>query len=179
MKHLVTSVEHPQTNGQVEAANKVILSELKKRLGQLKGLWAEEIPSILWGYHYTSQSSTKETPYRLTYRTDAMIPVELGEASWRRVSFDERSNDNNLCADLDMVQEVREEARIRAEAAKLRAVRRYNTRVRRRAFQKGDLVWRKVGKARRERQEGKPAANWDDPYWVTDAFGNGAINLKS
>lgn len=29
---IFTSVEHPQTNGQVEAANKVILTELKKRL---------------------------------------------------------------------------------------------------------------------------------------------------
>nr|KYP33643.1 Retrovirus-related Pol polyprotein from transposon opus [Cajanus cajan] len=30
IKHLATSVEHPQTNGQAEAANKVILRELKK-----------------------------------------------------------------------------------------------------------------------------------------------------
>jgi len=83
IRHLVTSVEHPQTNGQAEAVNKVILGEMKKRLGQLKGVWAEEIPSVLWGYHYIPQSSTKETLYRLTYETDAMIPVELGEASWR------------------------------------------------------------------------------------------------
>jgi len=159
IKHLVTSVEHPQTNGQAEAANKVILSELKKRLGQLKGLWAEEIPSILWGYHCTPQSSTKETPYRLTYGTDAMIPVELGEASWRQERFGEQNNDDNLRADLDLVQEMLEEARIRAEAAKMRAARRYNTWVRRRAFQKGDLVWGKVGEARRERQEGKLTAS--------------------
>jgi len=63
------------------------------------------------------------------------------------VNFDEQSNDNNLRADFDMMQEVREEARIRVEAAKLRAARRYNTRVRGRAFQKEDLVWRKVGEA--------------------------------
>nr|KYP66810.1 Pol polyprotein [Cajanus cajan] len=33
IKHRMTSVEHPQTNGQVQAANKVILRELKRRLG--------------------------------------------------------------------------------------------------------------------------------------------------
>jgi len=75
-------MEHPQTNSQAKAANKVILVELKKKLGQLKSLWAEEIPGILWGYHCTPQSSTKETPYRLTYGTDAMIPIELGKPSW-------------------------------------------------------------------------------------------------
>nr|KYP58979.1 Pol polyprotein [Cajanus cajan] len=47
IKHLPTSVEHPQTNGQAEAANKVILQELKKRLGNAKGQWADELPSIL------------------------------------------------------------------------------------------------------------------------------------
>jgi len=43
-------VEHPQTNGQVEAANKVILIELRKRLDGAKGKWPEELPEVLWAY---------------------------------------------------------------------------------------------------------------------------------
>ncbi|XP_027361306.1 uncharacterized protein LOC113869262 [Abrus precatorius] len=46
IKHRVTSVEHPQTNGQAEVANKVILCELKRRLGSAKGEWAEKLPEI-------------------------------------------------------------------------------------------------------------------------------------
>jgi len=38
VKHLVTSVKHPQTNGQVEATNKVILKALRTRLNKSKGL---------------------------------------------------------------------------------------------------------------------------------------------
>nr|KYP74016.1 Gypsy retrotransposon integrase-like protein 1 [Cajanus cajan] len=53
IKHLPTSVEHPQTNGQAEAANKVILRELKKQLGNAKGQWPDKLPSILWAYHCT------------------------------------------------------------------------------------------------------------------------------
>nr|KYP36325.1 Retrovirus-related Pol polyprotein from transposon 412 family [Cajanus cajan] len=82
IKHKVTSVEHPQTNGQAEAANKVILRELKKRLGPPKGEWVEELPSVLW-------TTTQETPYKLTYGSDAMIPVEVGEPSHRRLTFTE------------------------------------------------------------------------------------------
>lgn len=37
IKHRVTFEEHPQTNGQVKVAIKVILTELKKRLGSAKG----------------------------------------------------------------------------------------------------------------------------------------------
>ena len=39
IKHLVTSVKHPQTNGQAEAANRVILKALGTRLNKSKGLW--------------------------------------------------------------------------------------------------------------------------------------------
>nr|KYP59620.1 hypothetical protein KK1_015056 [Cajanus cajan] len=71
-------------NGQAKAANKVILWEVKKRLGNAKRQWADELPSILWAYHCTPQSTTQETPYRLTYGADAMIPVEVGETSHQR-----------------------------------------------------------------------------------------------
>nr|KYP57317.1 Uncharacterized protein K02A2.6 [Cajanus cajan] len=84
IKHRVTSVEHPQSNGQAEAANKVILRELKRRLGQAKGEWPDHLHEILWAYRCTPQSSTRETPFRLAYGTDAMIPVEIGEPSLRR-----------------------------------------------------------------------------------------------
>ena len=41
---------YPQSNGQVEAVNKTILSGLKKRLDGAKGNWAEELPNVLWTY---------------------------------------------------------------------------------------------------------------------------------
>jgi len=54
IQHITSSVEHPQTNGQAEAANKVILRELKKRLGDAKGRWADELLEVLWAYRCTS-----------------------------------------------------------------------------------------------------------------------------
>ncbi|XP_016185482.1 uncharacterized protein K02A2.6-like [Arachis ipaensis] len=53
IKQRFSSVEHPQTNGQVEAANKVILKGLKKRLQGKKGSWANELCSVLWSYRTT------------------------------------------------------------------------------------------------------------------------------
>jgi len=43
IKHITSSVEHPQINGQAEATNKVILVELRKRLDGAKGRWSEEL----------------------------------------------------------------------------------------------------------------------------------------
>ncbi|MCI67098.1 gypsy retrotransposon integrase-like protein, partial [Trifolium medium] len=42
-KQHFTSVEHPQTNGQAEAANMVILRGLKRRLDKNKKKWVEEL----------------------------------------------------------------------------------------------------------------------------------------
>ncbi|XP_029150774.1 uncharacterized protein [Arachis hypogaea] len=50
IKQKFSSVEHPQTNEQVESANKVILLGLKKRLDNKKGAWADELASVLWSY---------------------------------------------------------------------------------------------------------------------------------
>nr|KYP63718.1 Pro-Pol polyprotein [Cajanus cajan] len=119
IKHLPTLVEHPQTNGQAEAANKVILRELKKQLGNAKGQWANELPNILWAYHCTPQSTTQETSYMLTYGADGMIPVEIGETSHRRQVFNSQQNAQELAADLDLVDELREETQMHEEACKL------------------------------------------------------------
>ena len=81
IKHITSSVEHPQKNGQVEATNKVILSQLKKRLGAAKGKWVDELLEVLWVYRCIPQTSTGESPYNLTYGTDAMLPVKIGEAT--------------------------------------------------------------------------------------------------
>nr|KYP68215.1 Transposon Ty3-I Gag-Pol polyprotein [Cajanus cajan] len=170
IKHLPTSVEHPQTNGQAEAANKVILRELKKRLGNAKGQWPDELPSILWVYHCTPQSTTQETPYRLTYGVNAMISVEQ--------VFDTEQNAKELAADLDLVDELRDKAQIHAEACKLRASRRYNTRVRPRSFRTGDLVWRLLGEARKDTSDGKLAPTWGGPFRVTEDLKNGAYMLE-
>jgi len=73
IKSITTSVEHPKTNRQVEAANKVILNELKKHLGKAKGRWTEELREVLWANRCTPQTTMQETPYSLTYGTEAMI----------------------------------------------------------------------------------------------------------
>ncbi|XP_052724060.1 uncharacterized protein LOC128193908 [Vigna angularis] len=159
VKHVTSSVKHPQTNGQAEATNKTILTELKKRLGEAKGLWVEELPEVLWAYRCTPHGSTGDTPFNLTYGTDAMLLVEVGEPSLRRKITDMTLNEEQLRMNLDTLPEGREVAAVRVEAQKRMLSRRYNTKVRARAFKSGDLVWQKRGEARKDRTHDKLAAN--------------------
>lgn len=59
------SVKHTSENGQAEVANKIILSGMKKKLEEAKGLWDEYVHEILWSYHTTQHSTTRETPFRM------------------------------------------------------------------------------------------------------------------
>ncbi|XP_020211764.1 uncharacterized protein LOC109796505 [Cajanus cajan] len=178
LQHKVTSVEHPQTNGQAESANKVILAELKKRLGKAKGAWVEQLPEVLWAYRCTPQSTTQETPFRLVYGSDAMIPVEIRETSFHRAHYDESNNEAELRANLDIVGEIRDRALVVAEATKQRYKRRFDSKVKPREFRGGDLVWRTTGEARKDARQGKLAPNWDGPFQVRHNLNNGAYKLE-
>jgi len=48
IKQVFASVKHPQTNGQVESANRILLRGLKRRLEKAKGAWVEEVSRIVW-----------------------------------------------------------------------------------------------------------------------------------
>ncbi|RDX91253.1 Pro-Pol polyprotein, partial [Mucuna pruriens] len=139
-----TSVEHPQSNGQVEAANKVILRGLWRCLEETKGRWSEELPQVLWSYHTTPHSTTNETPFRLTFGSDAVIPVEIGEPSPWTTFFEPVDNEEELRANLDMLQEVHEVAHIREYAVKARIAGRYNRKTIPRNFHPQDLVLRRI-----------------------------------
>ncbi|KAB2617051.1 hypothetical protein D8674_012920 [Pyrus ussuriensis x Pyrus communis] len=54
---------HPQSNGQVEAINKIIKRTLKTSLDKAKGCWPEFVPQVLWSYRTSYQTSTEETPF--------------------------------------------------------------------------------------------------------------------
>ncbi|RDX78622.1 Tf2-8, partial [Mucuna pruriens] len=98
-----TSVEHPQSNGQAEVANKVILRGLWRRLEEAKDQWVEELSQVLWSYHTTPHSTTNETPFRLTFGIEAMIPVEIGETSPRTALFEPGENEEELRTNLDLL----------------------------------------------------------------------------
>ncbi|XP_027364665.1 uncharacterized protein LOC113871761 [Abrus precatorius] len=120
---------HMFTNGQAKAANKVILHELKRRLGSAKEEWVEKLPEVLWAYRCTPQTTTKETPFRLTYGTDIIVPVEIGEPSFQRENFEKSANNEVLAVNLDIIAEVRGQAAIMTEASRRMMVKKFNTKI--------------------------------------------------
>ena len=67
IKNLYSTPRYPQSNGQVEASNKTLLTALKKRLDSAKGKWVEELPGVLWAYKTIARKPTDISPFSLTY----------------------------------------------------------------------------------------------------------------
>ena len=76
------SPAHPQSNGQVEAINKIIKRTLKTSLDKAKGCWPEFVPQVLWSYRTSYRTSTGETPFSFAFGTEAVVPVELEQATF-------------------------------------------------------------------------------------------------
>ncbi|XP_058106678.1 uncharacterized protein LOC131249988 [Magnolia sinica] len=75
-------IQHPHDDALVVAMtitnHKVIKHHLKTRLKKTKGNWANKLSSVLWANRTTTQSSTGETPFSLSYGSKAIVPVEVG-----------------------------------------------------------------------------------------------------
>ena len=92
IKNHYSSPAHPQVNGQVEVTNRTLLKIIKIRLEGTKGIWPDELPSVLWAYRTIARTPTGETPFRLTYGADAVIQAEVGLTSYRMQNYIEDKN---------------------------------------------------------------------------------------
>jgi len=73
-----------------------------------------------------------------------MIPVEIQESLPRFQSFVAEESNEERKGNLDPLDEVREEARIKVEALKRRVEHKHSSKLRPRQFQIADLVMRKA-----------------------------------
>jgi len=83
-------------------------------------------------------------PFQLAYRSEAVIPAEVGLASYRVDNHDGNKNDEALRLQLDLVNEVRATAEQRLARYQNLMAKNYNSKVKHRDFQVRGLVLRKV-----------------------------------
>ncbi|GJU49546.1 reverse transcriptase domain-containing protein [Tanacetum coccineum] len=124
------SMKHPQSNGLVERANRSLSKGIKAHLGEGNKNWIEELPHVLWAHRTMIKSSHGDTPFSLTYGTEAIIPAEIGMPTYRTAVVDVVHNDEELRLNLDLLEERRERVAIREAKAKLKMTKYYNARVR-------------------------------------------------
>nr|GEV82130.1 reverse transcriptase domain-containing protein [Tanacetum cinerariifolium] len=171
------SVKHPQTNGLVERANRSLGEGIKSRLNARSKNWMEKFPHVLWAHRTMIKTSNGDTPFSLTYGTEAVISAEIGMPTLRTAKVDLVRNNDALGINLDLLAEKKEEAAIRKAKCKAKMKKYYNSKVRNTSFKPRDLVYCN-NDASRAKDTGKLGPKWEEPYEVTEALGKGAYKLR-
>ncbi|GKB53620.1 reverse transcriptase domain-containing protein [Tanacetum coccineum] len=177
IRQCFASVKHPQANGLVERANRSLGEGIKARLDERSKDWIEELPHVLWAHRTMIKSSNGETPFSLTYGTEAVIPAEIGMPTLRTTEIDLTKNNEALGMNLDLIEERREQAAIQEAKSKKKMEKYYNSRVSSISFKPGDMVYC-INEASHARDEGKLGPKWEGPYEVKESLGKGAYKLK-
>ena len=68
---------------------------------------ADELPGVLWAYKTTVKTLTGETPFKLTYGSETVIPAEVHMANHRVTMYQDKDTEEQLRLNLDLIGEVR------------------------------------------------------------------------
>ncbi|XP_065026171.1 uncharacterized protein LOC135650616 [Musa acuminata AAA Group] len=172
-----SSVAHPQTNGLAEVTNRAILGGLRRRTLVARSAWVDELPSVLWSLRTTPKTATGESPYNLAFGNEAVLPAEVEITTPRTESYDEGTSADRLRAGLDLLEERRADAHLKALSYKRVIARIYNRRVRPRPIRLGDLVLRRAEVSNPTRAHGKLTPKWEGPYRVVEIVRPGTYRL--
>ena len=143
--------------------NKSLLKIIKTRLEKAKGAWPKELQNVHYAYRTITRVPTGETPFILTFGIEAVILVEVGLTSYQVKTYEDQKNQQELNSNLDLIDEVREEAMKRMAKHKEAMAKYYNRKVKVRRFNIGDLVLRKVSQSTKDPSQGKLGPTWEGP----------------
>ena len=144
-----------------------------------KGVWLDKLPSVLWACRTTVRTPTRETPFKLAYGSDAVIPAEVGLTSYKVAHYKEEENEKQLCLSFDLIDKVRMDAEQVVARYKNLMTKYHDALVKPRHFNSGDLVLRKVSLATKDPAYGKLGPNWEGPYRFINSKRRGLYYLEA
>lgn len=118
-----------------------------------------------------------ETPYKLAFDTKAVIPVEMAFTSARTDNYDPIANNELRRIDLDLVEDLKEQANLRNAEYKWRVANFHDKRLKARTLDVDDTVLQKNQPSKGRKKGGKLAPNWLGPYYVIGCTGHGSYTL--
>ncbi|GJY45221.1 reverse transcriptase domain-containing protein [Tanacetum coccineum] len=164
-----TSVYHSQGNGAVERENKSLLRGIKTKLEKGGSAWVEEVLNVLWAHRTMKKTNNGETPFNLTYGTEAFIPTEIGMPTYSTYNVNEKTNDLELYLNLDLLDDQREIAATKEARYKQQVKKYYNKKVRHVPFKVGEFILRR-NEVSRAANTGNLGPTCEGPYKVIQAF---------
>ena len=156
-----------------------MLKIIKTQLEGAKEVWPDELPGVLWAYKMTVRTPTGETPFKLAYGSEVVIPAEVHMVNHKVMTYQDKDNEEQLRLNLDLIDEVRTDAEHKTARYKNLMARQYDAMVKSRRFNIGDLILKKVSLAVKNPAHGKLGLNWEGLYRIINCKRQGSYYLEA
>ena len=140
---------------------------------------ADKLPGVLWANRTTVRTLTGETPFKLAYESEVVIPAKVHMANHKAMKYQDEDNEEQLHLNLDLINEVRMNVEQRTMRYKNLMARQYDAMVKPKHFNIGDLVLKRVSLTTINPAHGKLRPNWEGPYRVINFKRQGSYYLKA
>lgn len=180
----VTSTPYcAQANRQAGAANRVIISLIRKHVSKKPKNWHKTLDQILWVCRTSLKEATNSTPFRLTFGHDAILPLGICLHSVRVQRQNDIQSEQYWEMMFDELVDLDEERLAAMETLtrqKERVAKVYNRKVREKTFTIDVYVWNVIlPMDRRYRTLGKWSPKWEGPFQVIRTFTNNIMRSEN
>jgi transposase InsO family protein len=177
-----TSPYHPETNGMVERGHKSLIECIRKLSFGDELNWPRYLASALWADRTSWRRTTGETPFRLVYGFDCVLPTDTKHWSWAGLDWRRVKDTAELletrALQLMSTSWLREVAGQALDKSRINNKEWFDKahRLREESLKKGDLVLMRnhtVGK-----KEGKLVQRWMGPFRVRMEVHEGVYQIE-
>jgi hypothetical protein len=165
--HQKSTPYHTQVNGTVKDFNKILETMLMNICSVNKYDWDLRVPTVLWGYRTTCKNMTMQTPFKLVYGLDVLVPMEYLVPSLRIAAFIGMDDTRTMQYRLPQLVELEEDrfiAGFNQQIQKEREKAYHDRHIKKKVFKQGDMVL--VYDNNFMKNLGKFRAHWLGPYEV-------------
>ena len=135
----------------------------------------DELPRVIWSHNTIESRATKFTPFKLLYGEEAVTPEEIKLKSWRTTEGANTIKED-IKPSIGTIEAGKMQAAINLGKYQEETRRWKNKKVKPRDIKEGDLVLRRIPKAK---QKGKMYSKWEGPFIVASMARLEAYRLRT
>jgi hypothetical protein len=173
VKLLLSSVFHPQTDGQSEVTNRIIAMYLRCLTGDRPRSWLQWLPWAEFCYNTSFQSALKTTPFNVVYGREPLALLKYGAGVSSVATVDAQLRDRD-----EFLEEIRQRLLLSQDSMR----EHHNKKWRATEFQVGDWAWLRMQHRTAAGitllKNSKLSPRYFGPYKVVERIGDAAYRLQ-